>query len=103
MADASFTHNSVCTQISNMEADCQDVKRASSSNVSSSDQMQQLFGSLSAQISAQTDIIQMQIQKNDTKLILSQAKFKEEVRQELVAFRAMLVAQQGSPSHSVVG
>jgi len=25
-SDASFIHNSVCTQISNMEADCQDVK-----------------------------------------------------------------------------
>lgn len=61
-SDALFTHNSVCTQISNMEADCQDVKRASSSNASSSDQMQQLFASLPAQISAQKDIIQTQIQ-----------------------------------------
>jgi hypothetical protein len=41
--------------------------------------MQQLFASLSAQISAQTDIIQTQIQQNDTKMILSQAQFKEEV------------------------
>jgi translation initiation factor 2 beta subunit (eIF-2beta)/eIF-5 len=102
-SDTSIFHISDCNQISNMEADCKDVKMDSSLNASPQEQMQQLFASLSAHISDQTNLIQKQIQQNDMKLMLAQKKFKEEVQQELDAFRAMLVTKQDSSSPPVAG
>jgi hypothetical protein len=101
-SNASFFHYSVSNHSSTMEADCEDVKLESLPHASSPDQMQQLFASLSDHISAQTNLIQLQIQQNDTKLTLAQNQFKEEVRQELDTFRNMLLTQQGISSSPVV-
>ena len=91
-SDTLLCHNfQIDNNISPMEVDCQDTKMECPSDPP--DLMQQLFTSLTTHILLQTDRIQKQIQQNDAKLTAAQDMFKEEGRNELDAFRALLATQ----------
>jgi hypothetical protein len=84
------------SSLSTMESDYQDVKPSPQWDQEPSDGMKQLFALLSNQLSSHTTRIQEQIQQNDRRWSISQEQFKNEVRNELDEFPALLAAQNCS-------
>ena len=83
-----------------MESDCEDQKKAHSSTCNGPD-ITQLFASLSAQMTFQTNSLQDKLSTEFTEVVQAHDKFKQEVRTELDELRA-LIAQQGSVVSSSV-
>ncbi len=83
-----------------MESDCEDKKQAHSSTCNGPD-ITQLFASLSAQMTFQTNSLQDKLSTEFTEVVQAHDKFKQEVRTELDELRA-LIAQQSSVVRSSV-
>jgi hypothetical protein len=83
-----------------MESDCEDRKEATSS-ISNGSDITQLFASLSAQVTYQTNCLQDKLSTDFLEVVQAHDQFKQEVRDELDELRA-LIAQQGSASRPSV-
>jgi hypothetical protein len=89
-------HNFLNNNFYIMESDCEDRKEATSS-ISNGPDIAQLFASLSAQRTYQTNCLQDKLSTDFLEVVQAHDKFKQEVHDELDELQA-LIAQQGSAS-----